>query len=114
FFNAVDQISFAVKQGETLGLVGESGCGKSTLARTILRLIPATSGNIYFRGENLAKLNPSEPKLRSLRRELQIVFQNPYNSLNPRLSIGKAILEPMVIHHTGGNSQEQRQRVEYL
>ncbi|NCS23349.1 MAG: ABC transporter ATP-binding protein [Microcystis aeruginosa BS13-02] len=114
FFNAVDQISFAVKQGETLGLVGESGCGKSTLARTILRLIPATSGNIYFRGENLAKLNPSEPKLRSLRRELQIVFQNPYNSLNPRLSIGKAILEPMIIHHTGGNSQKRRQRVEYL
>ncbi len=114
FFNAVDQVSFAVKQGETLGLVGESGCGKSTLARTILRLIPATSGNIYFRGENLAKLNPSDPKLRLLRRELQIVFQNPYNSLNPRLSIGKAILEPMVIHHTGGNSQKRRQRVEYL
>ncbi|GCL53043.1 ABC-transporter ATP-binding protein [Microcystis aeruginosa NIES-3806] len=114
FFNAVDQISFAVKQGETLGLVGESGCGKSTLARTILRLIPATSGNIYFRGENLANLNPSDPKLRLLRRELQIVFQNPYNSLNPRLSIGKAILEPMVIHHTGGNSQKRRQRVEYL
>jgi peptide/nickel transport system ATP-binding protein len=114
FFNAVDQISFAVKRGETLGLVGESGCGKSTLARTILRLIPATSGDIYFRGENLAKLNPSDPKLRLLRRELQIVFQNPYNSLNPRLSIGKAILEPMVIHHTGGNSQKQRQRVEYL
>ncbi|MCZ8129138.1 MAG: ABC transporter ATP-binding protein [Microcystis sp. LE19-114.1B] len=114
FFNAVDQVSFAVKQGETLGLVGESGCGKSTLARTILRLIPATSGDIYFRGENLAKLNPSDPKLRLLRRELQIVFQNPYNSLNPRLSIGKAILEPMVIHHTGGNSQKRRQRVEYL
>jgi peptide/nickel transport system ATP-binding protein len=114
FFNAVDHVSFAVKQGETLGLVGESGCGKSTLARTILRLIPATSGNIYFRGENLAKLNPSDPKLRLLRRELQIVFQNPYNSLNPRLSIGKAILEPMVIHHTGGNSQKRRQRVEYL
>jgi peptide/nickel transport system ATP-binding protein len=114
FFNAVDNISFAVKQGETLGLVGESGCGKSTLARTILRLIPATSGNIYFRGENLAKLNPSDPKLRLLRRELQIVFQNPYNSLNPRLSIGKAILEPMIIHHTGGNSQKQRERVQYL
>ncbi|NCQ91580.1 MAG: ABC transporter ATP-binding protein [Microcystis aeruginosa LG11-05] len=111
FFNAVDQVSFAVKRGETLGLVGESGCGKSTLARTILRLIPATSGDIYFQGENLAKLNPSDPKLRLLRRELQIVFQNPYNSLNPRLSIGKAILEPMVIHHTGGNSQK---RVEYL
>jgi len=133
FFNAVDQVSFAVKRGETLGLVGESGCGKSTLARTILRLIPATSGDIYFQGENLAKLNPSDPKLRLLRRELQIVFQNPYNSLNPRLSIGKAILEPMVIHHTGGNSQigkailepmvihhtggnsqNRRKRVEYL
>lgn len=114
FFNAVDNLSFVVKQGETLGLVGESGCGKSTLARTILRLIPATSGDIYFRGENLAKLNPSDSKLRLLRRELQIVFQNPYNSLNPRLSIGKAILEPMIIHNTGGNSQKQRERVQYL
>jgi peptide/nickel transport system ATP-binding protein len=114
FFNAVDNLSFAVKQGETLGLVGESGCGKSTLARTILRLISATTGNIYFRGENLTKLTPSDPKLRLLRRELQIVFQNPYNSLNPRLSIGKAILEPMIIHNTGGNSQKQRERVQYL
>jgi peptide/nickel transport system ATP-binding protein len=114
FFNAVDNISFQVKQGETLGLVGESGCGKSTLARTILRLIPATSGNIWFRSENLAKLAPGDRRLRLLRREMQIVFQNPYNSLNPRLSIGKAILEPMTIHDTGGNAQKRRERVDYL
>jgi peptide/nickel transport system ATP-binding protein len=114
FFNAVDKVSFQVKQGETLGLVGESGCGKSTLARTILRLIPATSGNIWFRGENLAKLEPGDRRLRLLRREMQIVFQNPYNSLNPRLSIGKAILEPMTIHDTGGNAQKRRERVDYL
>ncbi|MEG3437556.1 ABC transporter ATP-binding protein [Pannus brasiliensis CCIBt3594] len=114
FFNAVDDISFVVKQGETLGLVGESGCGKSTLARTILRLIPATSGNIWFHGENLAELKPGDRGLRLLRREMQIVFQNPYNSLNPRLSIGNAILEPMTIHNTGGNPRKRRERVEYL
>jgi peptide/nickel transport system ATP-binding protein len=114
FFNAVDHLSFVVKQGETLGLVGESGCGKSTLARTILRLIPATAGDIYFRGENLAKLSTGDRELRLLRREMQIIFQNPYNSLNPRLSIGKAILEPMVIHETGGNQRKRRERVQYL
>lgn len=114
FFSAVDNISFVVKQGETLGLVGESGCGKSTLARTILRLIPATSGNIWFRGENLATLKPGDRRLRLLRREMQIVFQNPYNSLNPRLLIGHAILEPMTIHNTGGNPRKRRERVEYL
>jgi peptide/nickel transport system ATP-binding protein len=113
-FKAVNDISFQVYSGETLGLVGESGCGKSTLARTILRLIPATKGEINFQGDNIAKLSSSNQKLRGLRREMQIVFQNPYNSLNPRLSIGQAIMEPMVIHKTGGNDSKRKERVSYL
>jgi peptide/nickel transport system ATP-binding protein len=114
FFTAVDRVGFTLKRGETLGLVGESGCGKSTLARTILRLLPATSGTIRFLGENLTALEGNQRKLRSLRREMQIVFQNPYNSLNPRLSIGNAILEPMIIHDTGGDRRKKRERVQYL
>jgi peptide/nickel transport system ATP-binding protein len=131
YFMAVNDISFNLYPGETLGLVGESGCGKSTLARTLLCLIPALEGKIIFRGENLATWhhknsifnfskdktkikNISEKRLRNLRREMQIVFQNPYNSLNPRMSIGKAILEPMLIHKVGGNYQKQKERVYYL
>lgn len=131
YFMAVNDISFNLYPGETLGLVGESGCGKSTLARTLLCLIPALDGKIIFRGENLATWHSknsifnrlikketikkiSEQRLRSLRREMQIVFQNPYNSLNPRMTIGKAILEPMLIHKVGGNYQKQKERVNYL
>ncbi len=114
YFKAINNISFEVKEGETLGLVGESGCGKSTLARTILRLIPATKGEIYFEGQNLTSLKMGDKKLRLLRRDLQIVFQNPYNSLNPRLTIGDAILEPMVIHNTAGTQQKRKERVAYL
>lgn len=113
-FKAVDNINFQVFPGETLGLVGESGCGKSTLARTILRLIPSQKGEIYFQGETISKLKLGDKKLRNLRREMQIVFQNPYNSLNPRISIGKAILEPMLIHQMGGNDLKRRERVTYL
>jgi peptide/nickel transport system ATP-binding protein len=114
FFKAVDGVSFDVKPGETLGLVGESGCGKSTLARAILRLIPITKGDINFRGESISRLSLGDPKLRHLRREMQIIFQNPYNSLNPRLTIGKAIMEPMVIHKTGGSMRQKKERVAYL
>lgn len=114
FFNAVDNVSFSVKAGETLGLVGESGCGKSTLARTILKLIPATEGEIYFNKEKISDWSASNPKLRLLRQRMQIVFQNPYNSLNPRLTIGQAILEPMVIHHKEGSERKRRERVAYL
>jgi peptide/nickel transport system ATP-binding protein len=114
YFMAVNNVSFDVYPGETLGLVGESGCGKSTLARTLLRLIPTLSGEITFREQNVAAWKMTDKRLRNLRRELQIIFQNPYNSLNPRLTIGKAIMEPMVIHKTGGNEQKRRERVTYL
>ncbi|BAQ59944.1 oligopeptide transport ATP-binding protein OppF [Geminocystis sp. NIES-3708] len=114
YFWAVNEVSFQVFSGETLGLVGESGCGKSTLARTILRLIPTDEGKIEFLGQDLTKLSPRSKHLRQLRREMQIVFQNPYNSLNPRISIGNTIIEPMIIHGMGGNKEKRQERVRYL
>jgi peptide/nickel transport system ATP-binding protein len=111
---AVNHVSFDLYPGETLGLVGESGCGKSTLARAILRLIPHLQGEINFREENIANWQLSDRRLRNLRREMQIIFQNPYSSLNPRLTIGKAITEPMLIHNLGGNRQKRQERVTYL
>lgn len=114
YFMAVNNVSFDLFPGETLGLVGESGCGKSTLARTILRLINPLQGEIIFRDNNLADWSINDKKLRNLRREMQIVFQNPYNSLNPRITIGNAILEPLVIHNTGGNKKKRQERVAYL
>ncbi len=92
-FTAVDSVSFAIYEGETLGLVGESGCGKSTLGNAILLLDKATSGQLYYRGQALEKLSKSAEK--NLRREIQIIFQDPYASLNPRIPVGKAIMEPM-------------------
>lgn len=107
-FTAVDNISFNVYPGETLGLVGESGCGKSTLSRCLLRLIEPTSGEIIFDGDSVLEL-ASEP-LRRIRRYLQIIFQNPYGSLNARQTIGAAIIEPMQIHNLSGSPQQQRQK----
>ncbi len=98
YLMAVNDVSFEVYPGETLGLVGESGCGKSTLARTLLRLIQPLQGDVVFDGDNITNLSLRSQKLRSLRRQMQIVFQNPYNSLNPRINIGKAIAEPLVVH----------------
>jgi peptide/nickel transport system ATP-binding protein len=114
YLMAVNNVSFDVYPGETLGLVGESGCGKSTLARTLLRLIPAMQGEIIFRGENLLNLKMGDKKLRNLRREMQIVFQNPYNSLNPRMSIGRAIMEPTIVHNLLRDRKKRQERLAYL
>lgn len=108
-FKAVNQVSFKLYEGETLGLVGESGCGKSTLANAILQLDKATSGKIVYKGVDITKL--SKGKFRALRKDIQIIFQDPYASLNPRIPIGKAIMEPMKVHHIGTSDTERKQMV---
>ena len=105
---AVDGVSFTIKRGETLGLVGESGCGKTTVGRTILRLIEPTAGRVSFNGENLLELNGK--KLRSLRASLQIIFQDPFSSLDPRMNVGQIIAEP-IRNHMKVSKTEIRQRV---
>ncbi len=109
FVKAVDDVSFDVYPGETLGLVGESGCGKTTLGRTILKLAPATEGSIFYKGKDLTKLNSLEMK--ELRKDIQIIFQDPYSSLNPRMTIGSAIMEPMQVHNIYKNDAERKAKV---
>jgi peptide/nickel transport system ATP-binding protein len=109
YFKAVDDVSFTVSKGETIGLVGESGCGKTTLGRTILQLIQPTSGNIILNGTNLAAL--SKKKMRPLRKDLQIIFQDPYGSLNPHLTIGSAIFEPMKAHGILTSDNRRKEKV---
>ncbi|MAR39867.1 MAG: ABC transporter ATP-binding protein [Flavobacteriales bacterium] len=109
---AVDDISFDVYPGETLGLVGESGCGKTTCGRTILRLEEPTSGQMIYKGKDIVKMNAEE--LRSFRKEVQIIFQDPYSSLNPRMTIGNAIMEPMQVHEILENDEQRKKRVEEL
>jgi ABC-type oligopeptide transport system ATPase subunit len=101
---AVDGVSFTVRKGETLGLVGESGCGKSTLGRTVMRLEDPTEGRILFEGSDLA--HASGPDLFRLRRELQIIFQDPYSSLNPRMTVGEIVREPLVVHRVGTRAEQ--------
>jgi peptide/nickel transport system ATP-binding protein len=105
-FKAVNDVSFKLYEGETLGLVGESGCGKSTLGNAILQLDKATAGKILYRGKDLTKLSTKE--VRTLRKEIQIIFQDPYSSLNPRITVGKAIMEPMQVHKLHANDKERR------
>ena len=105
-FKAVNDVSFKIYEGETVGLVGESGCGKSTLGNAILQLDEATAGQIFYKGNDITKLNKDE--IRKLRKEIQLIFQDPYSSLNPRIPIGKAIMEPMKVHGLYKNDAERK------
>ncbi len=109
YMKAVNEVSFKVYPGETLGLVGESGCGKTTLGRALLRLVQAHSGSIQFEGQDLLKLSPSAMK--SKRKDMQLIFQDPYSSLNPRLTVGESILEPLEVHQLYASTAERKAAV---
>ncbi|HEY5407314.1 MAG TPA: ABC transporter ATP-binding protein [Ginsengibacter sp.] len=108
-FKAVDDVSFSIHKGEIVGLVGESGCGKTTLGRALIRLIEPTSGNIFLNKKNIAHIPKDE--LRRMRKDIQIIFQDPYGSLNPRITIGEAIIEPMKIHNILPTEKQRKEKV---
>jgi len=105
WLNAVDDVTLSVRKGRTLGLVGESGCGKTTLGRSVLRLIEPAAGEVIYNGKSVTAMDREE--LRHVRRKMQIIFQDPYASLNPRMTIGSTIMEPMVIHNLGSSKEER-------
>lgn len=107
--HAVDDVSFTIEKGKTLGVVGESGCGKSTTGRAILRLLEPTGGQVLFEGEDVAKLNPAQ--LRHKRKDMQIIFQDPFSSLNPRRTISQTIAEPLKLHHIIDDKHERMEKV---
>src|SRR5262249_38329724 len=108
YIKAVDDVSFFVRKGETLGMVGESGCGKTTVGRTMLRLIEPTSGSVHFDGKDVFTLKPNDLKV--VRRDMQIIFQDPYASLDPRVPIGESVMEGLHIHNIGA----KKERVEIM
>ncbi|WP_148137306.1 ABC transporter ATP-binding protein [Candidatus Formimonas warabiya] len=107
--HAVDGVNIEIKEGQTLGVVGESGCGKSTLGRVVLRLLEATSGEVLFQGENILKYDRQE--MQNIRRQMQIIFQDPFSSLNPRMSVFDLIAEPLVMNHIYKNSREMTEKI---
>ncbi len=111
YVHAVDCVSFDIHKGETLGLVGESGCGKTTLGKVVLKLQPATSGEVHFQGKNIFAIPPAE--LRKVRREMQLIFQDPYSSLNPRMTVGEIVGEPLLVHRMGSSAAREK-RVKQL
>lgn len=112
YVQAVNDVSFSVKKGETLGLVGESGCGKTTLGRAILKLIPVHNGDISFDGRSIVPL--SQKEFKPLRKRAQLIFQDPYASLNPRYTVGETLIEPMQVHKVMGSNKERRKRIEEM
>ena len=110
--HAVDDVSFSIEKGTTLGIVGESGCGKSTLGRVILHLLEPTDGQIFFEGRDITRVNKKE--LHELRKDMQIIFQDPYSSINPRMTVKEIIEEPLIIHNMYKSADERRHRVQEL